>query len=227
MAKKTHFTKRATISGFNAIVKPSPKFAKDYSCSIYFKDKEAEQALKDLIDEEYDEHFATEKAKDKTVVKGLKPYQREVTVELEGGDEATVKQSNTIDVDGEERLLFKLKKASVFKNKETGAVREMSLPLYDSRRNEIKKRDGLMLFEGSEIIISFYLGKYCVKGSAGLSLKMQAVQILKAVISGSVDTSGFEASEEEDGFQYSDDEVIEPTANPAGGADAVEAEDEF
>jgi hypothetical protein len=98
--------------------------------------------------------------------------------------------------DGDD-VLFKFKQKPFFKSK-NGEKRKVTIRLIDSKLNPCSASVG----RGSEVKVSFRPVTWMVQGGAGVTLYMDAVQIINLIPYNPVADMGFE---EEEGFEDSSD----------------------
>jgi hypothetical protein len=161
--------------------------------------------LDELVEESYDKAVAENPKKRKLIVRAF-PYSMET------------------DDDGEEtgNVTLKLKQNASFKDKNTGAEREVSVSLYDAQLSPIDRKK-VSIYGGSVGTASFSTRPYLVDSTngAGISLDLKAVQVLKLVTQGerSGESYGFAKNDEYEGIEQGEDEA-EETSEAAGGDEA-------
>lgn len=98
--------------------------------------------------------------------------------------------------------LFKFTKNAEFKNKKTGKMQEIGLPLVDAKRKPMTDA----VWGGSTLKVAFFCFPFynAAAKQIGVSLKMQAVQVIDLVTSGGGTGAGY--FEDEDGYESKEDD---------------------
>ena len=102
--------------------------------------------------------------------------------------------------DGDD-VLFKFKQKPFFKSK-NGEKRKVTIRLIDSKLNPCNVSVG----RGSEVKVSFRPVAWTVQGGAGITLYMDAVQVINLIPYNPISDMGFET---EEGFEDSSDSTSE------------------
>jgi len=208
--KKQKFIRTTTPKGrasYPWLNKPDTKFDADgvFKCNLVVPAKEA-KALMKQIDAEADKALAAAQADNpkakKSIKAGEKPYYPET------------------DDDGEEtgNIVFKTKQRAKITTKK-GEVIEKTIPLFDAAGKKVSANVG----GGSVLKLNVELAHYymAAQKSAGVTLRLQAAQILDLVefgAGGSAESYGFG---EEEGYHGS---FKEPSSND-DNKDADDSED--
>lgn len=184
MAKKIRLTSPKGIAKYPWLTKPSTKFNTDgvYQVKLLVDPEEAKDFIAEIdkyVDESY--KIACEEHK-----KDIKKIKKSYPYEMETDDE------------GEEtgKIEIKFKRNATFKDKDTGETVRVTLSFFDSKGKAIEAVKPL--FGGSTIRVNCNVSPYYMKGEAGVTLYINAVQIIKAVLGGDGSSYGF--GNEEDGF---------------------------
>lgn len=139
--------------------------------------------------------------------------------------------SDELDEEGEEtgRIIVKFKQSAQIKKK-NGQVINVTIPLFDAKGTPMKA--GTQVYSGSILKVSFTTRPYLVDSTngAGVSLDLNAVQVLKLVSSTQRDAGaygfgaeeGYEADDEED---TNDHGFGDKTGGEGGGEEASGEED--
>lgn len=191
---------------------PDTKFDADgiYSVKLALDgDSDEAQALKSQIDElmqgayDYAIETAPDEAKRKRVKKADAPYTEEV-------------DKDTGELTG--RLLFGFKRPARVTRKRDGKVFEFTVNLFDAQRNELP--DGVDVGFGSTIKVAYVARPfYTAAVGAGVSMRLEAVQVLDLKQRGRRSATSF-GFDEEEGYTA-------PGSEFAGGeGDGAPADDE-
>lgn len=133
------------------------------------------------------------------------------------------------DDDGNETgyTVFNFKRKAIRTNKK-GEVRPVTLPLYDSVLQPITERENLEVWSGSEIAVAFRLMPfYTARLGVGVSHRIEAVQILKAVAGdGNRNAEDFGFQRQSGGFVGGEAEEEEDDLPGPPTPDDEESEDE-
>lgn len=199
---------------------PDKKFKKEfgeYRTKIALSEEDAQEIIA-RIDSGVKEVFATAKAKflkdspgksfEKTKQGKImdNPYQ-----EGDGDDAGTV--------------IFNFKSPAGGIRKEDKTEWHRSIPVYDAKGKPLPK--GTRIGSGSEIKVAYTLNPFSTPLGTGMSLRLEAVQVLKLVEFGDRDAKSFGFGEEE-GFSvnetetevpFSDETETEGADAPASGSD--------
>jgi hypothetical protein len=209
--KKQIIASPSGIAKFPALNEPDMKFAKDgvgkYKVNLLLdkNDPTTVAFLEKLIAASKDAKSANDKEN---------PKQKGFSLHLPFADE--------LDKDGNEtgNVEIKFSANSSFKNKKTDKVTDIRIDLFDAKRNRVTAKIG----GGSKLKVAFEIVPFANPSSksAGVSLRLQAVQVLelKQWSGRDADSYGFG---EEDGFDgaadsaFSADEPTSETADPVSG----------
>lgn len=195
MSDKTNKPKRLTtpagIGQYVWVNKPDTKFDDDgvYKVSLILEGVAAESLQSDIddaVDAAWDEKTSDlTAAKIKKLTKAY-PYEDEV------------------DDDGNEtgRMVFKFKQNAVINSKKKGRI-EVKVPVFDAKGKPSKA----IVYSGSTLKVSFSMRSYLMESSksVGVTMDLNAIQVLKLVSGsggGNADSYGFG---EEDGYDSSDE----------------------
>ena len=120
---------------------------------------------------------------------------------------------------GEWAVHFKAKASGTTKS---GERWERKIPMYDAKNQPISGKLPTM-WSGSMLKVNYVVDPFCTALGAGVTLRIQAVQILKLVSGGarSAEEYGFEA--EEGGYTYSEADMPEDGHIPFAADDAADA----
>lgn len=213
LGKKTAYTTLITpkgeLTGFNAIFEPSVKFNKEgaYNANIVLS-KEDGEAILNLVKAVQKEQFKNFKNKNDKLAE----------------IQSIVPISETTD-DGE--IIYDPEGKYVLKTKNTANIKDgvigKRIAVFDSNLKPVKK---LNLGAGSIVKLKVSISGYSVAGKVGVSIRLEAVQVIKYVpyesVSGTAD--GFEV--EADGFD-AETEAIEEEKAEATTAETNDEEEAF
>lgn len=195
MAEKRNYVKITTPKGIAKycwLERPNTKFNKDgvFSVDLILPAEECQDLMKQLdqaAEEAFQEAIAKAKPAEKKKISKNEPYQMEC-------DEETGEETGNV--------IFKLKNNAVFKKKD-GSVGKIKILLFDAKGKEIKGETGIR--SGSKIKGCVQLVPYFVAGTkqAGVTLRLNAVQIIELVSGSGGDASSY-GFEEEEGFDGAD-----------------------
>ena len=227
MAEKKKIVRRTTPKGYalwpyltkpdDRPIKGKPQKAAFKVNLAYAKDDLDWLKLKELLDglvEEAYEKAVEENPKKKKLIVRQFPY------------------SDELDEEGEEtgRVIVKFKQSAQIKKK-NGEVINVTIPLFDAKGTPMKA--GTQVYSGSIVKVAFTTRPYLVDSTncAGVSLDLNAVQVLKLVSSTTRDASaygfgqeeGYEADEEED----TDNHGFEDENVGEGGGEEASGEEDF
>lgn len=198
--KKQRYITPRGVAVFCMVNQPSVKFKKEgeYTIKLAFTAEEAQpliELLKPLLTEAVEEQKKTLKPAAKKTLKIAEPWS--VELDEETGDETG-------------RLLFNFKMLAKVTSKKTGDIIELKPDLFDSRGNRIKP-GSVKIGSGSECKVAFTTRGYYMASDnkAGLTLDLQAVQVLRLVewTGGmSAEAYGFEEEEGFDSSEFSTEE---------------------
>lgn len=120
------------------------------------------------------------------------------------------------DEDGNETgdVEFSFKTNATYKDKKTGDIVEKTVSMFDSKGKKLEGKKKPNVWGGSTLKIDFTASPYynAATGSAGVSLRINAVQIIELVSSGSgggrfgVEDGGYEAGEDEEDSPFQDEQ---------------------
>lgn len=175
---------------------------------------EATEALKQRLSAEIEaaQEFAQEK------FDGLKRITREKLGKLTWTDVCQKEYDKNDEETG--NYLWRFKTAFKMEDKATGRTIERTVPCFDSMGTPVKLKDEVG--NGSVIKVSFSTNPYFVEGQGmgGLSLYLNAVQILKLNKWGERDAASYGFDTEEDGYTFDGD--TEDGEEAAGTPDSME-----
>lgn len=175
--------------------------------------------LKGILAEEIAE--AKEMTKEK--FEQLKPAARAKFGKPSFSDVCTPEYDKDDELTGNYRWRFKT--GAFVEDKNTGRKRERSVPVFDSmlQKTKLKEEPG----NGSVARVSFTASPYFVdgQGMGGLSLYLNAVQLLKLVKAGERNAEDYGFHEEEDGFTSEPSEELDESLNPSSASEATPSED--
>ena len=177
------------------VVTPSTKFNADgvFDVTIIIPAKESSD-FQSKLDDYYDQ--ACEKAKKDNPDKKIKQIHTPYEIDEATGD-----------------LKVKFKNSAQYKSRADGSIIKRKIVLFDAKGKPIIDKS-IRVGNGSSIKVSGYVVPYYTAAiGAGISLKLQAVQILDLVEGGSsAGTYGFDA---EEGFSYEANDCEETEAEVA------------
>lgn len=193
MAKKIRLTSPKGIAKYPWLTKPSTKFNSDgvYQVKLVVDPEEAKDFIAE-IDKYVDESYklaCEEHKKDAKKIKKSYPYEMET------------------DDEGEEtgKTEIKFKRNATFKDKDTGEIVRVVLSFFDAKGKAIESMKPL--YGGSTIRVNCNVSPYYMKGEAGITLYINAVQVIKAVLGGDGSSYGF--ANEDDGFNDEADDTFD------------------
>lgn len=202
-AKLPRMTSPIGIARYPWLTKPDTKFDADgvYKVDLILPKNEDTEKFLSVLKAKADEAFeeAKKKAKNPSAVVQVVPFE----------DEYDDKQAPTGNV------LVRFKTKAKFKGKD-GSTRIQSVSLFDSKGHPAVVES---VYAGSVIRVNFVPVPYFVAGtrSAGISLRMNAVQILKLVSAGGGGSASQFGFTEEEGWEAGDTPATPP---PAEGAES-------
>lgn len=122
---------------------------------------------------------------------------------------------------------FKFKKKASGTNKKTGKKWESRPDLFDAKGNKLGKN--VNIWGGSTLKVNFEAAPFLVNGTwtAGVSLYLNAAQVIDLVTNGSRDASGY-GFEQEEGYEYDPEDYREDDEEKSEGSsgDNTPADDE-
>lgn len=135
------------------------------------------------------------KAKEATLKKQLEFGPIGITEEV---DEETLEPTGNV--------ILKFAMAGAYKNKQ-GRVVNLKPALFDGKKNEMDRR--VPIYGGSQVRVKFWTQPYNLPAvGIGVTLKLEAVQVIELVSGGSgASADGFD--EEEDGYEFSESDIQE------------------
>ena len=188
--------------------KPNTRFNPDgeYSCNLLLEGEEAQSLcdkLDAIVEKTYQEAVAEAKPQDKKKFTKASPYTPEY------------------DEDGNEtgRVIFKFKNKAQFKAKD-GSTFIFQPKVFDAKGGKVAA--GVTVYGGSTIKIAGQVMPYVMPATkaCGVSLKLQAIQVIKLVAGGmggdSMDSYGFG---EEEGYVAEASESFEDVVATTTGED--------
>jgi len=109
-----------------------------------------------------------------------------------------------VDSDGEETgdVMFKFKSNADFKDGKTGKIKQIKVPLFDSKG----KPTTVMIYGGSTIRVAYALVPYhmAATNKVGVSLRIEGIKVIEPAKSGGgYDANSLGFGEEEDGYESS------------------------
>ena len=177
-------TTPAGVAKYCWLTKPDTAFNSENWKVTLVLSKDAAKPLISKIEKERKAHVAEEKAKNKKVKEAEPPFKPDMDEE----------GNPTGD------MLF------TFSSKTSVKPR---IPLFDAKRKPMRK--GVEVWNGSVIKVNGILFPYVAANGAGISLKLNAVQILELVSSGN--GAGGYGFEEEDGYEEEEEDTFEDEEN--------------
>lgn len=213
---KTQYLTPEGIAKYPHLAEPNTKFAKfgTYEVRLYF-DSEAGAELLAMLQEAYDEAIKWAKEKYEKMnaqSKANNPFSPQQFYKEEVLDDGT----------STGRVFIRFDKFAK-KELEDGRVLEFKVPVFDKANKPMTQEDIKKASSGSTMKAAFKVKPYFMPAGAkaGLSIDLQAVQIIKAVeYTRDAEGYGFTAYDE------SDDEDFASTASPAGDK-TVKGEGDF
>lgn len=217
MAEKVNYKKVLTPIGtasYPYLTTPDTKFVADgeYKCDLIVPADEAAKFIK-IIDAEI--AAAVEQAR-----KDNPKHAKKITVKHKPYDDE-------VDDDGNEtgNVVFKLKQKAKFTSKKTGKVYEKTIPLFDAAG---KRVTDINIGGGSKIRANVELRHYysAVDKAAGVSLRIEAVQVIELVAwngGGTAESYGFDSVD--GGYTADDDDNEFSRGADASNEDASDDED--
>ncbi len=194
--KRVRLTSPKGVAKYPWLNKPDVRFNADgvYTVTLLLSLDEA-STLMEQLDELADQ--AVEKAKQDLIEKGKKAFARQV-VRMEPF-------RMEYDDEGEETGMveFRFKMKAKVKSKKDNSVIEFSPKLFDAKGQPIDPK-AVLIYGGSTIKVNFTPNPYYVASSkgAGVSLQLNAVQVLELVSAGG--DASFFGFETEDGFEITE-----------------------
>ena len=189
-------TPKGTLTGYNAIFKPSDKFNKEgvYSADIILSEAEG-KALYEAVKEVRTAQFKHFRKKGEAVadITSIKPI---TTVNDETGETVA---------DPENRWILKTKaKAGLKEGKATNKI-----AVFDAKGKPVTS---CKIGAGSTVRLKLDLVGYGVAGKIGVSVKLLAVQIINLVeYQGAGSSNSFDGFDVEDGYEF-DETMMEEEA---------------
>lgn len=187
-------TGKGTLTGFNAIFKPSVMFNKEgvYSADIILNKEDGEKLynlVKEVRTAQY-KNFKKDKGGTVADITAIKPL---ATVDEETGEA-------TPDIEG--RWILKSKaKANIKEGQPTNKI-----AVFDAKGKPVK---ACKIGAGSTVRLKLDLVGYSVAGKSGVSIKLLAVQIINLVEyqGGAGSGASFDGFEVEDGYEFDETEM--------------------
>lgn len=222
MAKKDPLTSPAGRALYPKLTEPDTKFKPEgeYSVKLLLTEAEAapilklcedmqEQAALDEVKAQAEKGKKIKAEKIKRADLPVKPYE-----DPESGEET-----------GEYVVTFKKKASGV--SRKTGKSWSGKVALFDAKAKPIKG-DNLQIWSGSVLKVSYSPEPFCTAIGAGVTLRLEAVQILELVSGGQRDASGYGFGAEENGYSHeaADDEAAD-SGDDDGGDAADTGESDF
>lgn len=211
--RPSHSTPKGTLL-FAHLVSPDygtekyPNPAGSFSVNLVLSASDSDK-LKGILAEEIAE--AKEMTKEK--FGQLKPAARAKFGKPSFSDVCTPEYDKDDEPTGNYRWRFKT--GAFVEDKNTGRKRERSVPVFDSmlQKTKLKEEPG----NGSVARVSFTASPYFVdgQGMGGLSLYLNAVQLLKLVKAGERNAEDYGFHEEEDGFTSEPSEELDESLTPS------------
>lgn len=131
---------------------------------------------------------------------------------------ANVPYEETVDDDGnpDGGYVLRFKTKATFKDQKTGKTVARTIKLFDAKRNPTT----VAVFGGSKIKVAYEIAPYFVQatGAYGVSLRINAVQIIELAQGGGGNGASY-GFDEEDGFESSGDAQSAPNENAEGGSE--------
>lgn len=200
-------TPKGTLTGFNAIFKPSDKFNKEgvYSADIILTKEEGEavfEAVKAVRTAQF-KNFKKGKGDAVAEITSIKPV---ATVNEETGEK-------TLDPEG--KWILKTKAKAGLKD----GVATNKIAVFDAKGKPVKS---CKIGAGSTVRLKLDLVGYTVAGKIGVSVKLLAVQIINLVEyqGGAGSGASFDGFDVEEGYEFDENAVeeeetaeTEPTAD--------------
>jgi len=173
-------------------------------------EKEAEAALT-AARAELEKKLSEAKPKDKP----------KIQIALDKLDAGPVPYAPVYDDDGEEtgNYEFSFKTNATYTDKKTQKLVKKEVTMFDAKGKKLEKRPNV--WGGSTLKANFTAAPYynAATNSAGVSLRMNAVQIIDLVSSGGGNASTYGFGEEE-GYEAADNEESGPFSNEQGSGQA-------
>lgn len=121
---------------------------------------------------------------------------------------------------GEWVVLFKTKASGINKK---GEKWERKVPLFDAKAQPISGKLA-PIWSGSVLKVSYSVDPFCTAIGAGVTLRIQAVQVLELKSGGTRDAGEYGFDAEEDGYSYTPvDDTYDDAADAPFDADAADA----
>lgn len=114
-------------------------------------------------------------------------------------------------------LDFNFKSKASFIDKKTKETVNRTVPLFDAKG----KKTGAIVYGGSELKVAYDVSPFSTAIGTGVSLRLDAVQIITLKTGGARDAAGFGFGEE-DGYEAGEDDL--PASKSSGSASADEEE---
>lgn len=111
-------------------------------------------------------------------------------------------------------VVFKFRANASFVDKKTGKTIKRTIPLFDAKGKPMPPK---AIFGGSMLIVSYTAAPWVNPSCEyGVKLRMEAVQVIDLVTSGSKSASGYGFEEQDDGYVHEDDADAAHHNAPAG-----------
>jgi hypothetical protein len=176
--------------------------------------KEAATPLMEAITKAHAEHWTETVAKtDPKKKKSLK--------------KADLPFKDVLDDQGNETgdIEFVFKQKAVIVSKKDNKSYNIKINIFDAKGKPITK--AVAIYGGSIIKVNFAIVPYATTMGVGVTLRLNAVQVIKLVSSGG-DASSYGFGAEEDGYEFSEDEAGDASGDSGDSLDLPEgAEDEL
>lgn len=188
-------TPKGELTGYNALFEPSTKFDKKgvFNANILLPKEEGEKILALVKDVQKAQFREFKQKNDKLAeITAIKPY-------------STINEEGEEIIDEKGRYILKTKCSA---NIEEGVINNR-IAVFDSRLHPLKV---LPVGEGSIVRLKIKLSGYCVGGKVGVSIRLNAVQIIKYIpYEGESSSEGFDI---EEGFEIdTEEEATKPQNN--------------
>jgi hypothetical protein len=217
--KKPSFTTPVGEALYPRLNEPDTKFKDhgEYSVKLILKEEDAQKLIEKL--RPLHEEAIKEAEKE---FKKLKPAQKKKLKQVSVNDFYEAEYDEEENETG--RFIFNFKTAASGISKKTGKKWERKVPVFDSKRKAVNLSK-VQIWSGTTMRIAFDVGPYFVNatGMAGITLYLNAVQIIELVNGGQRSAASYGFEEEEDGFDVAE---ADPASDFEDEDEGYEADDD-
>lgn len=226
MAKNDLIVSPAGRALYPKLTEPDTKFkeAGEYSVKLILPEADAMPLLAKCREMQQQ---AVEEELEKQIAKNPKMNPEKIREKIKLADLPVKPHEDpeTGEETGDYVVTFKMTASGV--SRKTGKEWTRRPALFDAKGKPVKNPDKLQIWSGSVLKVAYNADPFCTAIGAGVSLRLEAVQIIELVSGGQRDAAGYGFGEE-DG--YSHEETAENSGDPFAGCgddDSAAAESDF